>query len=153
MASAEDILTKIPGVNIFASMFGAQSDAEEDLIKQYKQMQQQYQAYRPVAQRTHMAGLENALSPGMLGPLQNQLTQMYGMGAGFDPSQLLRDPLAQGQQVGEQNAEAARRAALAQKRQMAEGFEQNQMRSRQMSGGFGIPYIHTGGQQMPMRRG
>lgn len=93
MASAEDFFSKIPVIGGFF-----ESDAQKGLLDQYKKMQQQYAAYRPVAQGAIMGGLQNALSPGLLGPVNAQLTKMYGSGAAMDPSALLRDPLAASQQ-------------------------------------------------------
>lgn len=99
MASAEDIILKIPGVGALASIFGAQSDEEKALLGQYKKMSQAYAAQRPITQQAHMNALNNVMNPGMLGPIQDQLAHMYGANARFNVNPLLNDPLAGAQKL------------------------------------------------------
>jgi hypothetical protein len=141
MASAESILTKIPVIGGIASIFGAQSDEEKNLLDQYKKMQQMYEAQRPVTQQAHMNALGSVLSPGMFGPINNQLAQMYGPGAQFDVSSLLRDPLAaaQGQVASQARDQHSQQVLADARRQKQTGDAMWQQRLAAMPHGFSPP--------------
>jgi hypothetical protein len=93
-----DPLGPLKGLTDFLGFTDSSDDEKADLQRQFAQMQQAIEAYRPQAALARTAGLGNILSPGMVGPIQDQLEHMYGSGARFDTQALVQNPLAQGRQ-------------------------------------------------------
>lgn len=83
---------QVPFIGEIAKGFGAESAEERRTREEFARMKEELDAYRKPAADARMQGLSQQLA--MFGPVNQQISKMYGPSSMFDTSALMQNPLA-----------------------------------------------------------